>query len=111
MVNKVGFPVQVTPFTNTEELTLTCAVKGVVVLALAAVKIGTLPEPLAPSPIAVLAFVQVKVAFATGLVKLTTLEAAPLQSVMLFTALTVGVGIIWILKDCDVPAQLTPLDV
>ena len=37
MVNKVGFPVQVTPFTNTEELTLTCAVKGVVVLALAAV--------------------------------------------------------------------------
>ena len=80
-------------------------------LALVALKIGTLPEPLAPSPIAVFAFVQAKVAFATGLVKFTTLEAAPLQSVMLFTASTVGVGMIWILKVWVIPAQLTPLDV
>ena len=111
MVNKAGLPVQVTPFTNTEELTLTWELNGVVVLGLVAVKIGTLPEPLAPRPIAVFALVQAKVAPATGLVKFTTLEAAPLQSVMLLTALTVGVGIIWILKVWVIPAQLTPLDV
>ena len=99
MVNKAGLPVQVTPFTNTEELTLTWELNGVVVLGLVAVKIGTLPEPLAPRPIAVFALVHAKVAPATGLVKFTTFEAAPLQSVMLLTALTVGVGMIWILKD------------
>ena len=111
MVNKVGFPVQVTPFTKTEELTLTWELNGVVVLGLVAVKIGTLPEPLAPRPIAVFAFVHAKVAPATGLVKFTTFEAAPLQSVILLTGSTVGVGMIWILKDCGIPAQLTPLDV
>ena len=94
MVNKVGFPVQVTPFTTTEEITLNLAVKGVLGLALAAVKIGTLPEPLAPRPIAVFAFVHAKVAPATGLVKFTTFEAAPLQRVILLTGSTVGVGMI-----------------
>lgn len=76
------------------------------VVALVAVKAGTLPEPLAASPMAVLLFVQEKVVPLTGPVKVVTGMVALLQKVWLETAVTVGVGLtVTVTAKLD-PAQL-----
>lgn len=59
-------------------------------VALAAVKVGKLPEPLAPSPMAVLLLVHVNVAPAGVLLKAVAGTAAPGQCVWLGIGFTVG---------------------
>lgn len=54
---------------------------------------GMFPEPLAPSPIAVLEFAQLKVVPATVPDKFIKLVVEPLHNVRLDTLLTVGVGL------------------
>src|SRR4030095_5221240 len=74
IVNVEGVPVH--PFAA--GVTVIVAVIGEVV-ALIAVNEGTLPEPLAPRPIAVLLFVQVNVVPLTGPDKFVAGTAAPAQ--------------------------------
>jgi hypothetical protein len=57
-----------------------------------AVNDGMFPDPFAPSPIAVLLFVQVKVVPLTGPDKVVEVTLAPLQCVWFGTVVTVGVG-------------------
>jgi hypothetical protein len=80
------------------------AVIGAVV-PLAVVNAGTLPDPLAASPIAVLLFVQVKAVPLTGPDKVVSGALTPEQYVWLLTAITVGVGLTVIVKEDGVPAQ------
>jgi hypothetical protein len=64
----------------------------VVVPVFVAEKEAIFPEPLAGIPIAVLEFVQLNVAPATGLVKLVAGIVVPSQTVVLAGTTTVGVG-------------------
>ena len=66
--------------------------------ALVVTKLGILPVPDAPRPIAVLELVHAKVVVGVRLVKLTAAVAAPAQSVWLATAATTGVGFTVIVK-------------
>ena len=79
-----------------------------VVPGLVAVKLGMLPLPLPPKPIAVLLFDQLYVVPVTAPLKLTRLLEAPEQSVWFDGAFTVGVGFTVIVKFCGVPAQVAP---
>ena len=75
------------------------------VAELEAVKAEMSPEPLAPSPIEVLLFVQLNVVPLTTLEKFTVLVEAPLQIFWLPGVLTVGVGLTVIVKDVELPVQ------
>lgn len=87
IVNVIGAPVQ--PFA----LGVTVIVPDIAVVpALVAVKLGILPVPLAPRPIAVLEFVHANVVPGVRLVKFTAVVAAPAQTDWLATAATTGVG-------------------
>jgi hypothetical protein len=59
-------------------VTVIVAVTGAAV-AFVATKLGMLPLPLAPKPIDVVLFTQLKVVPAVGLLKLTAVVVAPLQ--------------------------------
>ena len=77
---------------------------------LTAVKLAILPVPLAAKPIDGKLFVQLYtiVPPLVGLLKLTGVDAAPLQSTWLATGFTVAVGLTVIVKFVGVPTQLTP---
>jgi hypothetical protein len=66
---------------------------------------GIFPEPLAPKPMAVLEFTQLKLVAVTPLVKVVAGTVTPLQYVAFGTALTVGIGLTVILKLAGVPTQ------
>ena len=70
-----------------------------------AVKEGTSPIPLAPSPIEVLLFVQAKVVPGVGLVKAVAGMVAPLQTAKLEGTVTVGVGFTVMVYVEEVPGQ------
>ena len=63
-------------------------------VAFVAVKAGMFPVPLAPRPIAVLLFVQVKVVPVTGPDSVVTGTAVPAQWLCAGTAVTDGTGLI-----------------
>ena len=73
-----------------------------------AVKAAILPVPLAARPIAVLLFVQLNVVPATAPAKVIAVVVAPLHSVWLATAFTVGVGLTVIVNVIGAPVQVTP---
>jgi len=88
-------------------VTVIVAVIGLAV-ALVAVKAAILPVPDAARPIAVLLLVQLNVVPATAPAKVMAVVVAPLHSVWLATALTVGVGFTVIVNVIGVPVQVTP---
>ena len=71
-------------------------------------KLGMLPDPLAPKPTAVLLFDQLYVVPATAPLKLTILLVAPVQSAWFDGAFTVGVGFTVMVKVIGVPLQVVP---
>ena len=87
--------------------TVIVAVIGFAVV-LVAVKAAILPVPAAARPIDGWLFVQLNVVPATAPVNVTAVVVAPLQSVWLATAFTVGVGLTVIVNDVGVPVQVTP---
>ena len=89
MVNVLAVPVH----PAVTGVTVIVAVTGVVPV-FTALNEGIFPVPDAPSPIAVLLFVQLNVVPATGPLKLMAVDGAPLQTVWLVTAFTVGISVI-----------------
>jgi hypothetical protein len=108
IVKVLAGPVQLTPPATIVAFTVMVAVIADVV-GLYAVKLGRLPIPLAPRPMNVLLFVQVNVAPATLLPKVTAAVADPLHTVWLATALTVAVGFTVIVNEVDPPPQALAL--
>jgi hypothetical protein len=102
-----GVPVQVTPPLVKLGVTVMVAVTGVVPV-LTAGKEAMLPVPLAARPMDVVLLVQLYVVPATAPPKLTAAVLAPLQTIWLLTAFTVGVGLTVIVKVRGVPVQVTP---
>jgi hypothetical protein len=100
IVNVVGVPAH--PFAD--GVTVIVAVIGEVV-AFVVVNAGTLPEPFAPSPIAVLLFVHVKDVPLTGPDKLVAGAITPAQKVWLPIELTVAVGLTVIVNVVGVPVH------
>ena len=76
-----------------------------IAVALLAVKAGMLPVPFAPSPIAVLVLVQVKLPPAGVLTKLLASTVALLHTIVSAGTSTVGVGFTVMVKLDGVPAQ------
>ena len=89
-------------------VTVIVAVTGALVVFVA-VKAAILPVPDAARPMLVLLFVQLNVVPPTAPVKLIAVVVAPLHSVWLATAFTVGVGFTVIVNVIGVPVQVTPL--
>jgi hypothetical protein len=71
-----------------------------------AVKDTIFPIPLAPKPMAVLEFVQAKVALLVGLVNVVPATIVPLQTLILAGIVTVGVGYTVMVKVEGMPVQL-----
>ena len=90
IVNVSGIPGQ--GFPATVGVTVTVEVIGVLP-GLVAINAGTLPEPLAPRPMAVFELVQVYVAPTGVLVKVFIGTVAPAQTGMFASGLTIGLGL------------------
>jgi len=102
-VKLIGIPVQPPAL----GVTVIVAVIAVAV-AFTVVNAGIVPVPLAPSPIAVLLFVQLYVAPATLPLSVTAASVVPAHTDWLPTAFTSGVGFTVIVKLIGVPVQVRP---
>ena len=108
MVNVLGVPVHVIPLMVDTGVTVMVAEIGALVV-LVPTKLGILPVPLAPRPIAVLLLVQLYTVPDTVPAKLIAATLAPRHTVWLETAATVGVGLTVYVNVVDGPAHPTPL--
>ena len=102
-MNDVGEPVH--PFAL--GVAVIVAVIGAAVVLVPA-KLAMLPVPLAARPIAVLLFVHAYVVPVTAPANVTAVVFAPLHTVWLDTAATVGVGLTVIVNVIGVPKHVTP---
>lgn len=100
MVKVLSGPVQVLAL----GVTVTVPLIGAVV-ELVAVKEAILPEPLPANPMFVLPLTHAKPVPATGPVKVTGADEAPLQRVWFAIASTVGVGLTVMIKVMGVPVH------
>ena len=93
------------PMQPAREGVTTISPEIVSVVVFAAMNEGILPVPLAPRPIAVLLFVQLKLVPATVLVNVSVPVADPLHTRMLFGMFSLGVGFTVMLKLSGAPVQ------
>lgn len=91
-------------------VTLTVEITGTLPV-LTVVKEAILPSPLAPRPVEVSSFVQLKAVLLTPPLKGMAVVASPLQMVWSFTASTVGVGCTVMLVVVGKPTQLLAVGV
>ena len=108
IVNVIGVPVQVVPPLVNVGVTVIVAVTATAV-AFVPMKLAILPVPDAPSPMEVLLLVQLYTVPAAVPVNVTAAVGAPLHTVWLACAVTVGVGLTVIVNVIGVPVQVVPL--